>query len=308
MDDQPEDKNQNTENTERIYQRIASSPMMGNLEGVTGIDRVHLALLVISSSLLLFLLIFGVSTFSQVAAFVYPAYKTYKLLQKQSRRSLSGALLPPTPRNAMVVELPATQAEAAEREREREKEREKQGGESPLEREHVAEDRRDSTQDQQIIWLKYWVVYGFFDAADYFVDRFLFWFPFYNWLKAGFLCWIFLEYDHSRGCLVLYDRFIRPFLTKHSTKIDQGIDQGLTGVSQASSEIMQIGSTALTSTLKSLVSPQVLVAKLTNLSLRILSMQQNEANQTKTPAGSRRNSQSQINITTTTTTERKKLT
>ena len=42
------------------------------------------------------------------------------------------------------------------------------------------------------LWLTYWVVYGAFSIAEYFVDIILFWVPFYYLLKFCFLLYLAL--------------------------------------------------------------------------------------------------------------------
>lgn len=42
------------------------------------------------------------------------------------------------------------------------------------------------------LWLTYWVVYGAFSIAEYFVDFILFWVPFYYMVKFCFLLYLAL--------------------------------------------------------------------------------------------------------------------
>eukprot|EP00127_Corallochytrium_limacisporum_P003829 Clim_evm43s153 gene=Clim_evmTU43s153 len=94
-------------------------------------------------------------------------------------------------------------------------------------------------KDDDTQWLIYWVVYAAFSVAEHFFDYLLFWIPFYYFTKIFFLIWCFLP--ETRGAEWLYKTFIRPFLQKHSDKIDAGLAKvtgmGSTLVDQAADAI-----------------------------------------------------------------------
>jgi receptor expression-enhancing protein 5/6 len=77
--------------------------------------------------------------------------------------------------------------------------------------------RGDDTQ-----WLIYWVVYCFFSMIEVFTDFLLYWIPFYYAFKLAFLLWAMLP--QTKGAKFLYDSFLKDFLKKNESKIDQAID------------------------------------------------------------------------------------
>jgi receptor expression-enhancing protein 5/6 len=80
-------------------------------------------------------------------------------------------------------------------------------------------DKNDDT-----VWLTYWVVYAFFSLLEFFTDIFLFWIPFYAFLKCLFLlaCMAPTSWNVS---LFIYDHFLRPLALRHQRKIDEVLDR-----------------------------------------------------------------------------------
>lgn len=78
--------------------------------------------------------------------------------------------------------------------------------------------RGDDTQ-----WLIYWVVYCFFSMIEVFTDFLLYWIPFYYAFKLAFLLWAMLP--QTRGATFLYEAFLKDFLKKNESKIDQALDE-----------------------------------------------------------------------------------
>ncbi|KAG0172308.1 ER membrane protein DP1/Yop1 [Apophysomyces sp. BC1034] len=72
-------------------------------------------------------------------------------------------------------------------------------------------------------WLTYWTVIGFVQMVEYFSDILLFWFPFYYLFKTALVLWLALP--QFRGAEIMYARFLRPFLLKAQTDIDQKTDE-----------------------------------------------------------------------------------
>ena len=58
-------------------------------------------------------------------------------------------------------------------------------------------------------WLTYWVVYGFFTFIETFVDFVLYWFPFYYTFKTLAIVWLMLP--QTQGAKLVYTKAIRPF-------------------------------------------------------------------------------------------------
>uniref|UniRef100_A0A0D6R929 HVA22-like protein n=1 Tax=Araucaria cunninghamii TaxID=56994 RepID=A0A0D6R929_ARACU len=78
------------------------------------------------------------------------------------------------------------------------------------------ESKSKEDQDQ---WLVYWAVYGSFSIVELFSDKLLSWFPLYYHVKLAFLIW--LQLPPSYGSRQLYVRYLRPFLLKHQSRLDQ---------------------------------------------------------------------------------------
>jgi len=80
-------------------------------------------------------------------------------------------------------------------------------------------DKEDDTQ-----WLTYWVVYSTFNIGEFFSDIFLSWFPLYFLFKCMFLGWCMAPFSWN-GSVVIYGRFIQPFVLKHQSEAEQLLAQ-----------------------------------------------------------------------------------
>ncbi|KAF9579129.1 receptor accessory protein 4 [Lunasporangiospora selenospora] len=70
-------------------------------------------------------------------------------------------------------------------------------------------------------WLMYWVVMGLFTAAEFVLDMFIFWLPFYYEIKMLVVLWMMLP--QTQGSIFLYESFVEPYLLKHEDEIDQAL-------------------------------------------------------------------------------------
>jgi len=73
-------------------------------------------------------------------------------------------------------------------------------------------------KDDDTQWLIYWVVYSAFGVIETFADTFLSWFPFYYETKLALL--IALQIPQLKLAPTIYNTYLRPFLKKHETEID----------------------------------------------------------------------------------------
>ncbi|KAL6517276.1 hypothetical protein OROMI_032977 [Orobanche minor] len=73
--------------------------------------------------------------------------------------------------------------------------------------------------NEQRKWLIYWAAYGSFSVAELFTDKFLYWFPLYYHMKFAFLVW--LQLPSVDGARQLYMNYLRPFLLRHRSRLDQ---------------------------------------------------------------------------------------
>ncbi|XP_021354464.1 receptor expression-enhancing protein 5-like isoform X2 [Mizuhopecten yessoensis] len=73
-------------------------------------------------------------------------------------------------------------------------------------------------------WLTYWVVYAVFSLIEFFADIFLFWIPFYWFLKCCFLGYCMAPMTWN-GSHTIYNRVIRPIALKYQDRIDTALDK-----------------------------------------------------------------------------------
>jgi len=71
-------------------------------------------------------------------------------------------------------------------------------------------------------FLTFWVVISTFGICQAITDKFLFWFPFYNEIKASIILWLTLPI--TNGYKLIYDKYILEFLNKYEVQIDSGYD------------------------------------------------------------------------------------
>lgn len=101
-----------------------------------------------------------------------------------------------------------------------------------------------TNKDDDTQWLTYWVVYSLFHLVEFFSDIFLFWIPFYWFLKCCFLVWCFSDVPWN-GSAVIYARIVRPFILKHQTKIDAALDKAKDAAMEAKDVVKDVASDEL---------------------------------------------------------------
>lgn len=90
------------------------------------------------------------------------------------------------------------------------------------------ETKEDEDDDKQ--WLTYWVVFSFTHVFDKVFHIFLSFMPFYYPLKVLF--YVFLFYPKTKGALLIYTKFLQPFLLSEQEKIDNLLQKGKDKVKQ----------------------------------------------------------------------------
>lgn len=78
---------------------------------------------------------------------------------------------------------------------------------------------QNGSEDDDKKWLTYWIVFGFWHAFDEIIMLFFFWIPYFNLLKFGFLCALYMP--QLGGSVHVYDRFIRPVMKKIEPIVDE---------------------------------------------------------------------------------------
>jgi len=92
--------------------------------------------------------------------------------------------------------------------------------------------------DQCVLWLSYWLVYGFFDLFEGPIDFMFRNVRLYYLFKTGFLLWIFLEFQQTRGCIIVYKYILGPPLRYFEDHIVLAIEKSITGTQQMVNEII----------------------------------------------------------------------
>merc|ERR1711971_893467 len=82
-----------------------------------------------------------------------------------------------------------------------------------------------STKQDDTQWLTYWVVFGLFSVAEYFIAD---WVPCYWLLKCLFLLWCMAPME-GNGSNVIYSRLILPFFLEHQGNIDRALARAQDG-------------------------------------------------------------------------------
>ncbi|CAL1277474.1 unnamed protein product [Larinioides sclopetarius] len=81
----------------------------------------------------------------------------------------------------------------------------------------------EENKENAFKWIKYWIVFSAFHAAEHFGDRFIFWLPGYQILKFVFLVWCFAPVPNN-GSIILYDSYIRPLFLRNVDTLDRVTD------------------------------------------------------------------------------------
>ncbi|KAJ5143676.1 TB2/DP1/HVA22-related protein [Penicillium bovifimosum] len=80
---------------------------------------------------------------------------------------------------------------------------------------------RSSDPSQLAPWLMYWVVLSVILLAESWTVFIIGWFPFYSWIRLGFMAYLVLP--QTQGARVLYQDYVDPFLTHHEREIEEMI-------------------------------------------------------------------------------------
>lgn len=73
--------------------------------------------------------------------------------------------------------------------------------------------------DDDKLWLTYWVVFGIFSIADQFAGFILRFIPFYYVLKVAVLIWLF--HPASQGAIFVYNNQIQPLWKEYEGQLEE---------------------------------------------------------------------------------------
>lgn len=96
---------------------------------------------------------------------------------------------------------------------------------------------KDSDDDDKV-WLTYWIIFGSFTLLDEFGGVLLSFIPLYFYVKLAFF--VFLMHPKTQGSLFVYKTFIKPIMTQYKDNIQAFIDD----VKGSASEAMKEGKAA----------------------------------------------------------------
>lgn len=69
-------------------------------------------------------------------------------------------------------------------------------------------DSHDDEDDK--IWLTYWMIFGFFHVIETFLGFIIYFIPYYSWIKIAFYTYLLLP--QTNGAATVYNAAIKPFL------------------------------------------------------------------------------------------------
>ncbi len=78
-------------------------------------------------------------------------------------------------------------------------------------------------EDDDKLFLTYWVVYGLFSVFDIFTSFLINKIPFYYTFKLAFLIWMFMP--NFKGSIYVYNIVIGPLFRKYEGKFDRGVEK-----------------------------------------------------------------------------------
>ena len=78
-------------------------------------------------------------------------------------------------------------------------------------------------EDDDKLFLTYWVVYGLFTVFDTFTSFLINRIPFYYTFKLAFLIWMFMP--NFKGAIYIYNICIGPLFRKYEGKFDKGVQK-----------------------------------------------------------------------------------
>ena len=78
-------------------------------------------------------------------------------------------------------------------------------------------------EDDDKLWLTYWIVFALYSFADRFVDILFFWVPCYFVIKL--LVLVYLFFPETKGALRFYNLFAWPFFKACEAKVDKFLER-----------------------------------------------------------------------------------
>ncbi|UKK02357.1 hypothetical protein MACK_001716 [Theileria orientalis] len=144
--------------------------------------------------LLFFVSRIGGSIICDSVGFLYPSYKSFKVLKQGDKLNAQGSQL--------KLNDKASDADTAKA------------------KEELCKDL-ELNKKQLIYWTKYWVVFSLGFIFNYFANMFLYWIPFFYFGKLLFI--VLLLHPKLQGAELIYNLLIAPILHKYESIIDSTV-------------------------------------------------------------------------------------
>ncbi len=93
------------------------------------------------------------------------------------------------------------------------------------------------------IWLTYWMVFGLFNVAETFFGFVFYFIPYWDWLRLGLFIWLLLP--NFNGAKVLYDGVIRNLLDQNKELIEKWISMTTSAASNVQSDLKKEAASAM---------------------------------------------------------------
>ena len=85
--------------------------------------------------------------------------------------------------------------------------------------------------DDDKVWLTYWMVFGVFTVLETFFG-FIFWIiPYWGWIRPAFFVWLLLP--SFNGSKIIYEKVLSPILKSHKDLVKKYADQFTSNINDA---------------------------------------------------------------------------
>jgi receptor expression-enhancing protein 5/6 len=210
-----------TSNLDGILDRLNTSlntyRLFRLLSAKSGLESFELLFGILTLCSLIVLAIFGPRVFVNCIAFLYPAYASYKVLE----------------RSAEFEETQRLQEEVRQ-------EQQHASLDKALEAKSLAVIRASNPYNKHLRhWLTFWTCYGCFQILEVFSDYVLYWMAYYRLLKLIILVWLFFPRTNpeNTGCAIVYEHVVRPALKFMERDIDRTLNEAAQTANEATTEL-----------------------------------------------------------------------
>lgn len=90
--------------------------------------------------------------------------------------------------------------------------------------------------DDDKVWLTYWMIFGLFTVAETFFGFVFYFIPYWDWIKLAIFIWLLLP--NFNGAKQLYEGVIRNLLTQHKDLIQEWINMTTKVAASAKADAM----------------------------------------------------------------------